>query len=454
MVPEIEDVRDIDKIIGYAMKQKKSARKAPQVILQQGVFTANPDTMLQSFVAQQQLNPTLKNPFKHFVISFDKSDGDKINDHNIHEYLHEYMDELYQQSKGKIDLKPSQYLLVRHYDSQHIHYHLVVNRVLGYRQTVKEGNLFISNKYAYRALAERWGLKLTNVLQEKRALHKQGQQAPKKAKEKISRDEVIYDHIIPTFVETYHYVIRQSYPPNHDLIGELIDRLSKNLTILDFDDDYYLKLNIKTTMLIHNLNFSTTYIDPSLTIKKLIHSLETKQPIQPIKRTTFNDVEKQVIKSIEKSTDETSFYQNMKREGLIVANLKPKQFMIHSKGKRSRTFKRFGKKVLSIYFDLKKEDPTLSFEEALDSINYLDKTIQQTLPQTSDFDSFLSQLKAKGIRTTVKKDQPGNIVGLTFHHNQIAVSGTKLNYKYAAKRLINTITKNPIKEEKNTPRIN
>jgi hypothetical protein len=98
---------------------------------------------------QQEMNPKIKQPVYHIALGFSEKDSYKLTNEKMIEIAHEYMQ--------RMNIKNTQYIIVRHYD-KHPHIHLCINRI-------DNGGKLISNRYDHsrsericKELTEKHGL--------------------------------------------------------------------------------------------------------------------------------------------------------------------------------------------------------------------------------------------------------------------------------------------------------
>lgn len=117
MIAKIKKRNDFKGIIDYQIDDKKQAK----TIDSKGVRLGNTDSIIASFEMQLSLNPNVKNPVYHIALNFSKEDHDKLTDEKMIEIAKEYM--------RKMGICNTQYIAVRHFDKEHPHLHLCVNRI-------------------------------------------------------------------------------------------------------------------------------------------------------------------------------------------------------------------------------------------------------------------------------------------------------------------------------------
>lgn len=132
--------------VGYVIKEQS------RILSAEGVTPPDVREMVQDFKDQTLLNPRIKNAVGHISLSFSSKDAPRMTDTLMTQIAKEYM-----QRMGIVD---TQYLLVRHLDQPHPHYHLVYNRIGNNGQTISDRNIKIRNAKVCRALTEKYELHL------------------------------------------------------------------------------------------------------------------------------------------------------------------------------------------------------------------------------------------------------------------------------------------------------
>ena len=109
--------RDFDGAVRYVTQDKKEAK----LLDSKGVLTTNRQSIIDSFRLQCQLRPDVKVMVGHISLDFSKEDVDKVDDNLMRKVADDYI--------RKMHIQNTQYILVRHFDREHPHCHLVFNRI-------------------------------------------------------------------------------------------------------------------------------------------------------------------------------------------------------------------------------------------------------------------------------------------------------------------------------------
>lgn len=115
-------------VVNYILDQAKGA----EILDSNGVRLKSPDTIVQSFIAQTELNPRIKKPVEHISLDFSAQDRDKLRNELLVRIARDYMKQM--------GISDTQYLIGRHYDKEHPHIHLVFNRVDNNGKTISDRN--------------------------------------------------------------------------------------------------------------------------------------------------------------------------------------------------------------------------------------------------------------------------------------------------------------------------
>lgn len=117
MTAKITKGNDFRGAVDYILDSKKMAT----LIDSEGVRLKNKESIIDSFMLQQQLKPKQKNPVYHISLNFSASDKAILNSEKMKEIAKEYME--------KMGIVNTQYIAVRHFDREHPHLHLCINRI-------------------------------------------------------------------------------------------------------------------------------------------------------------------------------------------------------------------------------------------------------------------------------------------------------------------------------------
>ena len=137
-------------IILYATQ----ASKNHQVLLSKGVCDYDINTTIKDFYRQAALNKNIKKNAFHMVLSHHPEDSTKIIKREA-DILNTYLAKL--KTKG-IDFEQTQYIIYRHNDREHIHYHLLANYVTNEGKRLTDGNIGIKAKIISKEVTKEYNL--------------------------------------------------------------------------------------------------------------------------------------------------------------------------------------------------------------------------------------------------------------------------------------------------------
>lgn len=146
MMGKIMKRNDFGKIVNYTMKGNNKSK----LLATEGVRSDSKQHIAESFSCQAGLNTRIRTPVYHISLSFSKQDSGKLTDDLMVKIAGEYME--------KMNIKNTQYIVVRHYDREHPHIHLVINRVDNDGKTISDSNDRIRNNRVCRELTIKYGL--------------------------------------------------------------------------------------------------------------------------------------------------------------------------------------------------------------------------------------------------------------------------------------------------------
>lgn len=132
--------------VAYVLNEKKGA----EIIGSDGLMLDSIDSIVHSFEAQGEMNPRLGKNVGHTVLSFSPNDFPRMSNEYMHKLAMEYME--------RMEIRDTQYLIVRHYDREHPHIHIVFNRVSNSGKTISDSNERYRSQRICRDITEREGL--------------------------------------------------------------------------------------------------------------------------------------------------------------------------------------------------------------------------------------------------------------------------------------------------------
>ncbi|GAC1314924.1 MAG: relaxase/mobilization nuclease domain-containing protein [Mucilaginibacter sp.] len=127
-------------------------KQQAKILTAEGVRMQNASTLAHDFNLQRKMRPELGKAVGHLVLSWSKEDLAKLSDDIMVERAKEYM--------GKVGIRDTQYVIVRHSDRAHPHLHLIYNRVDNNGKTINDKNNFAKNVKACKEITLKYGYHL------------------------------------------------------------------------------------------------------------------------------------------------------------------------------------------------------------------------------------------------------------------------------------------------------
>jgi hypothetical protein len=115
-----------------------------------GVLLGNTDNIIRSFHTQRLMKPNIKHPVGHISLSYSPDDEKRLTDGAMVTLAKEYMQEM--------NIKDTQYIIVRHFDNGNPHVHLVYNRIDNNGRVISDKNDRYRNEAVCKKLKDKYGL--------------------------------------------------------------------------------------------------------------------------------------------------------------------------------------------------------------------------------------------------------------------------------------------------------
>jgi len=145
MIAKIVQGRGFRGVVNYVMDKDHS-----HLLYAEGVRLKDKESIIQSFVAQQKLNPKIVKPVAHISLDFSVQDKNRLTDQFMAGMALEYMEKM-----GYMD---TQYIIARHYDTDHPHIHIVINRIDNSGKRISDQNEKLRNTRVCMELTKKYGL--------------------------------------------------------------------------------------------------------------------------------------------------------------------------------------------------------------------------------------------------------------------------------------------------------
>lgn len=142
---------------GYNLE--KVQKQQGEILISQGVRDYELKAMVADFTRQAKMNPDLSRSVWHTAVSFSPQDEARL------QLNPELMKQVARDYLVGMGLDQSQYVVIRHRDTAHAHFHIVANRVANDGQTVSDSHNFsrsekllrqIEQKYTLTPMMEQW----------------------------------------------------------------------------------------------------------------------------------------------------------------------------------------------------------------------------------------------------------------------------------------------------------
>ena len=150
MIAKIVKGSSFKGVVNYILDKGKDAK----ILVCNGLFAENKDTIAMSFEAQSKMNPKVTKPVGHISLAFHKEDEHCLTDRAMAGIALEYLKEM-----GIID---TQILIVRHFDKEHPHVHIAFNRIANDGRTITDRNERIRSARICKELTRKYSLYFAN----------------------------------------------------------------------------------------------------------------------------------------------------------------------------------------------------------------------------------------------------------------------------------------------------
>ena len=146
MIAKIIKGNNFKGVVNYILDKGKDAR----ILVCDGLFAENKETIASSFEAQARMNPKVTKPVGHISLAFHKEDERRLTDCAMAAIALEYL--------NAMGIKDTQILIVRHFDKEHPHVHIAFNRIANDGRTISDRNERIRSTRICKELTRKYGL--------------------------------------------------------------------------------------------------------------------------------------------------------------------------------------------------------------------------------------------------------------------------------------------------------
>ena len=146
MIAKIIKGSNFKGVVNYILDKEKGAK----ILVCDGLFAENKETIAGSFEAQARMNPKATKPVGHIALAFSKEDEHRLTDRAMAGIALEYL--------KKMGITDTQILIVRHFDKEHPHVHVAFNRIANDGKTISDRNERIRSARICKELTRKYGL--------------------------------------------------------------------------------------------------------------------------------------------------------------------------------------------------------------------------------------------------------------------------------------------------------
>ena len=146
MIAKIVKGSNFKGVVNYILDKEKDAK----ILVCDGLFAGNKETIAGSFEAQARMNSRVTKPVGHIMLAFSKENEHRLTDRAMVGIALEYL--------KKMGITDTQILIVRHFDKEHPHVHIAFNRIANDGRTISDRNERIRSIHICKELTRKYGL--------------------------------------------------------------------------------------------------------------------------------------------------------------------------------------------------------------------------------------------------------------------------------------------------------
>jgi hypothetical protein len=124
--------------------------ESAEVLAAEGVLADDAASITRDFAIQRSGRPEIKQPVGHIAVAFSPEDASRMTNEFMQTLSHEYMTEM--------GIRNTQYIVVRHHNTAHEHFHIVYNRIDNDLKLISVNNDYRRNVATCKKLKDRHGL--------------------------------------------------------------------------------------------------------------------------------------------------------------------------------------------------------------------------------------------------------------------------------------------------------
>nr|WP_321406800.1 relaxase/mobilization nuclease domain-containing protein [uncultured Carboxylicivirga sp.] len=146
MIAKIVKGQGFRGVVNYVLDEKKGT----ELLCSDGIRTKDHESIIRSFLSQAELNNRVSKPVYHISLDFSVNDKAKLTNDVMVEIARTYIKQM--------KLEGTQFLIARHYDKEHPHIHLILNRVNFDGKTISDKNDRVRSEKVCKELTAQYHL--------------------------------------------------------------------------------------------------------------------------------------------------------------------------------------------------------------------------------------------------------------------------------------------------------
>ena len=150
MMAKIVKGSDFKGVVEYILDKNKGT----QLVMYEGLFIENNETIAMSFNAQSRMNDKVTKPVGHIALNFSKEDEPRLTNRLMAGIALEYME--------RMGIRNTQFFIARHFDKEHPHVHIAFNRIDNNGNTISDRNERLRSTRICKELTQKSGLHMAN----------------------------------------------------------------------------------------------------------------------------------------------------------------------------------------------------------------------------------------------------------------------------------------------------
>lgn len=150
MMAKIVKGSDFKGVVDYILDKNKGTR----LVMHEGLFMENNETIAMSFNAQSRMNDKVSKPVGHIALSFSKEDELRLTNRLMADIALEYMEQM--------GIRNTQFFIARHFDKEHPHVHIAFNRIDNNGNTISDRHERLRSTRICKELTLKHGLHMAN----------------------------------------------------------------------------------------------------------------------------------------------------------------------------------------------------------------------------------------------------------------------------------------------------